>query len=308
MVLAGLGVLAFSFTMPFTRIAIRALDPTFAAVGRSAVASVPAVLALIATRSRRPSAGDLGRLVLVAAGVVAGFPLLSAHALRHTGAGHGAVVVGLLPLAVGGLAIVRAGERPSFAWWGSGAIGLGAVAGYSIHEGGGSLGLADALLAGAVVAAAFGYTEGALLARRLGGWRVICWALVVTAPVTWAVSLAAALTGGGIHASTGQWAAFAYTAGVSMFLGFFAWYAGLARAGLARAGQLQLAQPALSLLWSWPLLGEPLTGAALLTVATVLGAVALGRRSTVLRVPDGTLVPTSPGGLPQSNRGSTLAP
>ncbi len=278
MILAGLGVLAFSFTMPFTRIAVRGLDPTFAVAGRSAVASVPAALALVATRSRRPPAGDLGRLVLVAAGVVAGFPLLTAHALRYTAAGHGAVVVGLLPLAVGGLAILRAGERPSPAWWASGAIGLGAVAGYSIHEGGGSLHPADALLAGAMAAAAIGYTEGALLARRLGGWRVICWALVVTAPVTWAVSVAATVAGGGLHASAGQWAAFAYTAGVSMFVGFFAWYAGLARAGIARAGQLQLAQPALSLVWSWPLLGEPLTGAALVTAAIVLSAVALGCR------------------------------
>ena len=281
MVLAALGVLAFSLTMPMTRIAVRGLDPTFAAAGRAAAASVPAALALLATRSRRPAAVDLGRLVVVAAGVVLGFPLLTAHALRHTGAGHGAVVVGLLPLALGGLAAVRAGERPSALWWASGGVGVVAVAVYSIHEGGGSLHAADALLAGAVAAAAVGYAEGALLARRMGGWRVICWALVLTAPVMAAVAGVAAVADGGLHATVGQWAAFAYTAGVSMFVGFFAWYAGLARAGISRAGQLQLAQPGLSLLWSWPLLGEPLTGAALATVAAVLVAVALGRRATV---------------------------
>ncbi len=281
MLLAGLGVLAFSLTVPMTRIAVRGLDPTFAAAGRAAAASVPAGLALLATRSRWPARGDVARLLVVAAGAVAGFPLLSAHALRFTGAGHGAVVIGLLPLAVGGLAALRAGERPSPAWWACGSIGVAAVASYSIHEGGGSLHAADALLVGAVAAAAVGYTEGALLARRLGGWRVICWALVLTAPVMGAVTVAVALTNGGVEASGGQWAAFAYTAGVSMFVGFFAWYAGLARAGIARAGQLQLAQPALSLVWSWPLLDEPLTGAALATVATVLAAVALGRRAAV---------------------------
>lgn len=281
MLLAGLGVLAFSLTVPMTRIAVRGLDPTFAAAGRAAAASVPAAVALLATRSRRPSGADLGRLVVVAAGVVLGFPLLTAHALRHTAAGHGAVVVGLLPLTLGGVAAVRAGERPSPAWWASGGIGVAAVVGYSIHEGGGSLHTADALLAGAVAAAAVGYAEGALLARRLGGWRVICWALVLTAPVMAVVAGLAAVADGGLHASVGQWGAFAYTAGVSMFVGFFAWYAGLARAGIARAGQLQLAQPGLSLLWSWPLLGERLTGAALATVAAVLVAVALGRRATV---------------------------
>lgn len=281
MLLAGLGVLAFSFTVPFTRIAVRGFDPTLAAGGRAAVASVPAALALLATRSRLPAPADLGRLMVVAVGVVIGFPLLSAHALRHTAAGHGAVVIGLLPLAVGGLAALRADERPSPAWWGWGAAGLLAVMGYSIHEGGGRLHPADALLAGAVAAAAVGYTEGALLARRVGGWRVICWALVLTAPLTWAVTGATVAADGAVHASTGQWAAFAYTAGVSMFVGFFAWYAGLARAGIARAGQLQLAQPALSLVWGWPLLGEPLTGAAAATAVAVLAAVALGRRAAV---------------------------
>ena len=41
-----------------------------------------------------------------------------------------------------------------------------------------------------------------------------------------------------------------------MFLGFFAWYAGLARGGVARIGQVQLAQPVLTLGWSAALLGE----------------------------------------------------
>ncbi len=85
------------------------------------------------------------------------------------------------------------------------------------------------------------------------------------------------------HATTGQWLAFGYTAVGSMLLGFFAWYAGLARAGIARAGQLQLAQPALGLLWAWPLVGERPDAAALVTVVVVLGAVVVGRRTAVDR-------------------------
>jgi drug/metabolite transporter (DMT)-like permease len=132
-----------------------------------------------------------------------------------------------------------------------------------------------------VLSAAVGYTEGALLARELGGWQVICWALVFAAPLTWIVTAVLSATTDPFRATFGQWAAFAYTALVSMFLGFFAWYAGLARAGIAKAGQLQLAQPALSMLWGWSMLGEHLTRWAIAVIVALLLSVALGRRTVV---------------------------
>jgi drug/metabolite transporter (DMT)-like permease len=157
---------------------------------------------------------------------------------------------------------------------------MAAVVWFALGEGGGSLHLADALLLGAVLCAAVGYTEGAILARELGGWQVISWALLLAAPVM--VPLCMVLVArGGAHATVGQWSAFAYTAVFSMFLGFFAWYAGLARAGIARAGQLQLAQPLLSVLWGWPMLGEPITARAACAATVVLAAVAIGRRAPV---------------------------
>ena len=52
------------------------------------------------------------------------------------------------------------------------------------------------------------------------------------------------------------WLGFAYVSVISMFLGFFAWYAGLARGGVAKIGQVQLAQPVLSLVWAALILGE----------------------------------------------------
>ncbi len=279
--LAALGVLAFSFSLPMTKIAVRGLDPFVAAIGRAAVASVPAGLVLWWRRAARPTAAQARRLLAVVLGVVVGFPLLTAYALHHTASAHGAVVIGLLPLTTAGFAVVRAGERPSVAYWLCSLVGLAAVVAYSLHSGGGSLHAADALLLGAVLAAGLGYTDGAMLARTMGGPLVICWALVLAAPVAWAATVAMAARAGGVHASGGQWAAFAYTALFSMFLGFFAWYAGLARAGIARAGQLQLAQPALSVVWGWPLLGERLTASALATATVVFAAVAVGRRAAV---------------------------
>jgi drug/metabolite transporter (DMT)-like permease len=280
LVLAGLGVLAFSFSLPLTKIAVRGLDPVVAAVGRAAVASILAILALLIVKPPRPTRAQVWRLIPVVGGVIFGFPILIAYALRHTASLHGSVVNGLLPLATAGLAVLRAGERPSATYWTCSAVGFAAVAAYVVHEGGGSLHAADLLLILAVLAAAVGYAEGALLARELGGWQVICWALVLGAPLTWVVTVAAAARTG-LHATLPEWAAFGYTALFSMFLGFFAWYAGLAKAGIAKAGQMQLAQPALSMVWGWPLLGEHLSGAALATIAVVLGSVAVGRTAVV---------------------------
>ena len=278
--LAAVGVLSFSFTLPMTKVAVRGLDPLVAAIGRAAVASVLAAVVVLVTRTRRPSVSEVRQLVWVMAGVVVGFPLLTAYALRHTASLHGAVVVGLLPLVTAGLAVVRAGERPSMRYWACSVVGLAAVIVFVVSEGGGRLHVADLLLVLAVLAAGVGYTEGALLARRMGGWQVICWALILGAPATWVVTIAAAADTG-LHASIGQWTAFGYTAVVSMFLGFFAWYTGMARAGIARASQLQLAQPALSMVWGWPLVGESLSTAAIVTVGVVLLTVAAGRRAVV---------------------------
>jgi drug/metabolite transporter (DMT)-like permease len=217
--------------------------------------------------------------------VVVGFPLLTSYALQSTGSMHGSVVNGLLPLATAGLAVVRAGERPSARYWMCSAVGFGAVLTFVIVEGGGRVHRADALLVLAVLAAAVGYTEGALLAREMGGWQVITWALAIASPVAIVVTVVG-VQHTEVDATPGQWAAFGYTAVFSMLLGFFVWYAGMARAGIARAGQLQLAQPAMSLLWGWPLLGEELSVMAAATVVVVLAAVAVGRTASVRSSPD----------------------
>ena len=278
--LAALGVLTFSFTYPMTKIVLRGFSPIFAATGRAAAASFLALPVLLITSSQRPTRLQLRGLVFIVCGIVIGFPTLTAFALRHTASAHGSVVNGLLPLATAGLAFFRVGERPSVKYWACSAIGFGAVVAYVVHTSGTALHMADLLLVLAVAGAAVGYTEGAILARDLGGWQVICWALVVAAPLTWGLAIADVVRHP-IHASPGQWLAFAYTAFGSMFLGFFAWYGGLARAGIAKAGQLQLAQPALSIAWGWPMLGEQLTIAAIVTIAVVFASVAIGRNATV---------------------------
>jgi drug/metabolite transporter (DMT)-like permease len=265
-----LGVVAFSFTVPFTRIAVDSLSPLFVGAGRAVVAAVLAALALALSRQRLPSKRQWVRLAVVAAGVVAGFPLLTSLALTTADASHGAVVIALLPAATAVAAALRAGERPGPGFWIAAAAGAIAAIGFAALHGGGIAALqgSDLLLLGAVVAAAIGYAEGGMLSRELGSWQTVSWALVVASPVMAVLTAVSALAAPPSAPPVG-WLAFAYLAVVSMFLGFFAWYRGLAIGPMAQVSQIQLVQPVFTLVWAALLLGERLT------VLTVVGAVAV---------------------------------
>jgi drug/metabolite transporter (DMT)-like permease len=288
--LGFVGVLAFSFTLPATRVAVEELDPTVVGIGREALAAVPAALLLVLLRGPRPTRAQLGRLALVALGVVFGFPLFTALALRELSSAHSAVIVGLLPAATAVAAVLRAGERPSLRFWLASGAGLAAVLGFAASQGAGLFSSGDLLILAAVALGAIGYAEGGVLARELGGWRVICWALVLSTPITVPVALVAA-TGSDLHASSDAWLGFAYVTAVSAFLGFFAWYAGLARGGVAKIGQVQLVQPLLTLAWSAVLLGEHVSTITLFAAVLVVLCVVGTQRTRVDQVPLVTSAP-----------------
>ncbi len=257
----------FSFTVPFTRVAVAdgAMSPLFVGSGRAVVAALLAAAALALTRQRLPRGGQWGRLAVVAAGVVAGFPLLTSYALTTASAGHGAVVIALLPAATAVTAVLRGRERPPVRFWVMAAVGALAAVGFASLQGGGigSVHWSDLLLFGAVAAAAVGYAEGGLLARELGAWQTISWALVLSAPLM-AVLLAVSVARQPPSAGPVEWAAFAYLGVVSMYLGFFAWYRGLAIGPMSQVSQIQLVQPVMTLCWAALLLGERLTWPTLL--------------------------------------------
>jgi drug/metabolite transporter (DMT)-like permease len=282
--LGFLGVLAFSFTLPATRVAVEELDPTFVGIGREALAAVPAALLLVLLRGPRPSRSQLIRLGAVALGVVFGFPLFTALALRELTSAHSAVIVGLLPAATAVAAVVRAGERPTRGFWLASLAGLVAVLAFAASQGAGLLSGADLLILAAVALGAIGYAEGGVLAREMGGWRVICWALVLSAPITVPVGLVAA-AGSELHASGDAWLGFAYVTIVSAFLGFFAWYAGLARGGVAKIGQVQLIQPLLTLAWSVTLLDENVNAITVFAAVLVVLCVVATQRTRVDQAP-----------------------
>jgi drug/metabolite transporter (DMT)-like permease len=276
--LGTIGVIGFSFSLPATRLALRDLDPWVVAFGRALVAAALAAVVLRATRAPRPTRAQWRSLAIVAAGVVIGFPLLTSLALHHRTAAHGAIVVGLAPAATAVMAVLRAGERPSRAFWLASAAGTVAVLVFAFVSGAGSLRVTDLELLLAVVLVALGYAEGGALARDLGGTRTICWALILSAPLLVpVVAVRLAQTGFHVHANSAF--GFAYVALVSMFAAFFAWYGGLARGGVARIGQIQLLQAPLTLLWAGLLLGEAVTLGSAVTAVLVVACVAATQRA-----------------------------
>ena len=273
------GVAAFALTLPATRIAVRALDPVFIGLGRALGSAALAALYLALTRARRPTREEAGRLAIVAAGVVVGFPILTAWAMRHVDASHGGVVLGILPLATVMAGFVLNGERPSGRFWFFAVLGSALVVGYSLLRAGGGIEWADLALLGAVASAAVGYAQGARLAQAMGGMAVISWTLVIAAPF---ILLPVLLTA---PASLGQpasaWLAFAYVMVVSQFLGFVPWYRGLALGGLAKVSQVQLLQPFLTILASVFIVGEPADATTWIVALLVVAVVAMGKSSRV---------------------------
>jgi len=280
----AVGVLGFSFTLPATRLAVAELDGTVVGLGRAVLAAVPAAALLWWTGERLPPLRLWPRLAVTALGVVVGFPLLSAWALTQLPAAHAAVIVGLLPAATAVMAALRAGERPSPGFWLASLLGLLAVLAFAAAAGAGRPQPADGLVLLAVALGGLGYAEGGALARQLGGWQVISWVLVLSAPfllpvVAWRVHVT------GLAAGPSAWLAVAYVSLISMYAAFFAWYRALAEGGVAQMGQLQLAQPVLTMLWSVLLLGEPVSAAMALAAAAVLASVALTQRARVTQSP-----------------------
>jgi len=281
MFLGFLGVLIFSLTLPVTRVAVASLDPLIVGLGRSLVAGCLAVPILYLTKQRRPTWSQVKSLSLVVIGVVIGFPLLMSWAMKRVPSSHGAVVLGLLPLATAMAGVLRTHERPSPAFWIASTTGSLSVVIYSLVTGGGGFHPADLALLASVVMAAMGYAEGARLTRQMGGgWQVICWALVLAAPFL-VVPVGFAIQHHGLDAPPMAWLAFAYVSLFSAFIGFFAWYRGLSTGGVARVGQIQLLQPFLTMGFAAVFMGETLTWGALGIVALVSMSILITRNSKV---------------------------
>jgi drug/metabolite transporter (DMT)-like permease len=272
-----MGVIIFSGSLPATRVAVADFSPMFLTSARAAIAALAGAAFLFALRQTRPARTDIFSLAIVAIGVVVGFPLLTALALQHITAAHSMVFIGLLPLATAVFGVLRGGERPKPAFWLFSLIGAATVAGFALSRGEGGSAAGDLLMVAAILLCGLGYAEGATLSRRLGGWQVISWALLLALPLMAALTLfTVPVSWLGIGAPA--WISLAYVSIFSMLVGFVFWYRGLALGGIASVGQLQLLQPFFGLILAAALLHEPIAWTMIATTAVVVVCVAGAKR------------------------------
>ena len=281
-----LGIVIFSLTLPLTRLAVGTPDApqmsgAFVAFGRAVVAAALSAVFLLATRAPLPQRQHWLPLLITAGGVVFGFPLFTSIAMRYVEAVHASVIVGVLPLATAAVGALLHRQRPSAGFWICAAIGSAMVVTFAVlrsGSGGVSIRLADVLLLAAMLCAAIGYGYGARLSQQMQAEHVICWALLISLPLTLPLAL---MNWPQVPLHTTTWAAFAYVAVFSMWLGFFAWYRGLALGGTVRVSQVQLVQPFLSMLFAVPLLGERLDAVTVGFGLAVIATVFVGKKMPV---------------------------
>ena len=280
MFLGVTGISAFGLTLPATQIVIPFLDPIFIGLGRAVLAAIFAAILLLWFRQKIPNRNQIYQLLVVALGVVIGFPLFSSWAMLHVPASHGGVVMGVLPLATALVAVLISNERPGFWFWIVAVIGCCLVVLYSLIQGSGGIQIADVALLGAVLSAAIGYAVGANLSKQMGGWQVICWALVLSLPfiilpaINYAPDSLSTISASGI-------ASFLYLSLVSQLFAFFVWYKGLALGGIARVSQAQLLQPFVTLFASMLLLGEVIDNTTMVFTLLVISSIWLGKRMPI---------------------------
>jgi len=285
--LGALGVVIFAMTLPMTRLAVGdasdpQLPPAFVTAGRAALAGLLSVAWLRTVGASRPARVHWRSLAICALGTVLGFPLFLALALRHVDAMHAAVVTGVLPLGTAVAAAVWLRQRASRGFWLCAVTGCALVLAFAALRGHGSLSVADGLLLLAVASASVGYVAGARVSAKLPAEQVICWVLVLSLPLTLPAMLATWPADAGA-VRIAAWGGFAYVTLFSMWLGFFAWYRGLALGGVLRVSQVQLLQPFLALLFAVPVLGERLDAVTVAFALAVMAVVLAGKRMPVQR-------------------------
>lgn len=257
MLLGILGVVAFALTLPITRIVLPYFDPFFVGFGRAVVAAIVAILFLLVYRIPLPNRQQCCQLVIVGLGVVIGFPVFATWSMQFVPATHGGVVLGILPLATVIAGIVVDHEKPSKAFLFFSVLGTVLVMAYVFIQGDGNVHIADLGLLAAIISAAIGYAVGAKLSRELVGWQVICWALVISLPLTIPPTFYFFPTKETLfELPFSVIVSFAYLALVSQLFGFVLWYKGLALGGISRVSQVQLLQTFITLIASALFVGE----------------------------------------------------
>lgn len=282
LILAFFAVVLFSFSLPLTKIALEGFNPFFTATSRAVIAGAIAIVVLLVGRAPWPPREQWRPLLLTMTGAVFGWPILLALALEHTTSAHAAVIAAFMPLTTAVFAVFRTHERVLTQFWIAAGLGTAALVAFSLSRAGSTEGslLGDLLIVGAVVFSSWCYVEGASISKVMPGWQVISWVVVFALPITIpSTILLWFATSMEYQPSAVDWTALILLGISSMYVGFIAWYQGLAMSGIAYGGQMQQLQAPLTLIWSAWWLGETVTGGTVLAALAVIGCVVWAQRS-----------------------------
>ncbi|WP_198495605.1 DMT family transporter [Acinetobacter sp. AC1-2] len=273
-----IGVAIFAGSLPATRVAVMGFEPGFLTAARAAIAGILGLILILVLKQKKPAKQDWWPLAIVAIGVVIGFPLFTALALQYMNAAHSIVFVSLLPLATAIFAVLRGGEKPNQFFWIFAVLGSAVVFAYMFFiSGDTSLGIGDFYMLMAIIFCGFGYAEGGVLSRKIGGWQVICWALILSLPFMLFFTIFY-MPASFQSVSTSAVVGLVYVSLFSMLIGFFFWYKGLAQGGIAAISQLQLLQPLMGLAIAAALLHEHVSWSMLVVTAATLLCVAAAKK------------------------------
>jgi drug/metabolite transporter (DMT)-like permease len=281
-IFTSIGVVCFSLSFVTARLALRGFDPWLIALARGAGAGLVAVVCVVAGRYPLPRSGQIVRLCLAAIGIVFVFPIFTTIALQTVPASNAATIAAILPLLTALFGVMRRRERAPFSFWVIAGGGTLVVAWFLISRSNGlQLEQADLLIVLACVACSYGYAEGGLLAQEMGGWRAICWMLVLATPVAVSLLVSYLMWHRGVHhvESPIAWFGLSYQIAVSQFIGFAFYYRGLALGGVTKMSQIQQFQSVLAVLAASLILAERIDVQLWIVVGLLLIAVAASRWS-----------------------------
>ena len=288
--LGFIGVVIFSLTLPITR-HLTQIDFTSLEIGfgRGFLAGIASVLILLFKGQFKtenlPSKTDLRKLIIVAIGVVFAFPIFTAIAMQTIPAGNGGIVLAAVPLSTAIFAGLLSEENPTTKFWGIAVIGFITVIVFRLLTndlGITNIGFGDFALLVCVVIGGMGYAQGGILGKAMSGWKVICWALVISLPLVIPLTILNFDVTHLIQVANDSFVSillFAFLCLFNNLIGFFFFYEGLGIGGVARVSQVDLFRPFFTFFFSAVFLGETMTFLAIFFLFLIIGIVYLSKKA-----------------------------
>ena len=288
--LGFVGVVIFSLTLPITRHLTQA-DFTSLEIGfgRGFLAGLASVFILLFKGQFKtknlPDITDVKKLVITAIGVVFAFPIFTAIAMQTIPAGNGGIVLAAVPLSTVIFAGLLSEENPTKRFWGIAVIGFITVTVFRLltnDSGITNIGFGDFALLVCVVIGGMGYAQGGILGKTMSGWKVICWALVISLPIVFPLTLLNFdfnhLTQVANDSMT-TILLFAFLCLFNNLIGFFFFYEGLGKGGVARVSQTDLFRPFFTFFFSVVFLGESMSFLSIFFLILIIGIVYLSKKA-----------------------------